>query len=561
MLFKRILRIFRYILIVLLTLILVISVYFRIAVVIEPPSPENVGVLQTMVEYDTAGFLMCGNGRLQQNSYGLWELYVEGGPFEMGVINGKLTQSLISRQEEAFVNRIYELVPSKSYLNVLKYFIAFFNRHMDKYVPGEYQLEIYGISLSADDEYDFIGSKYQRILNYHGAHDIGHALQNMNLVGCTAFASWDGKSSGGELLVGRNFDFHAGEEFNRDKIIAFVKPENGFRFMFITWGGMIGVVSGMNEKGLTITLNAAKSDIPFSAATPVSILAREILQYAATIEEAFEIAKKRETFVSEAFLVGSGQEDIAGVIEKTPDTTVLYIPDTNYLILTNHFLGDNFATDSLNCENMRNTSTVYRSLRVEELMNGYDSLDVASAVEILRNREGLGNTDIGNGNEKAINQLIAHHSVVFKPAQGKVWVSAGPYQLGEYLCYDLNHVFERFPESTGPIILYEESGNIAKDGFLDSADWKSFQEYRRIIGLVRKSIKDKNDTVFNLSYIVSLNPFFFEAYEVAGDRKNFEGDYQAALKYYRKALECEIPTRYTRNAIEDKITDIQEQIR
>ena len=57
---------------------------------------------------------------------------------------------------------------------------------------------------------------------------------------------------------------------------------------------------------------------------------------------------------------------------------------------------------------------------------------------ILRDRKGLHNADIGMGNEKAINQLIAHHSIVFEPKKLLVWVSTSPWQLGEYVAYDLN---------------------------------------------------------------------------------------------------------------------------
>ena len=71
----------------------------------------------------------------------------------------------------------------------LKYFIAWFNRDLDKNVTEEYKLEIFGESQSASPEFDYIGSPYQRLMNYHAAHDIGHALQNMALVGCSSFAN------------------------------------------------------------------------------------------------------------------------------------------------------------------------------------------------------------------------------------------------------------------------------------------------------------------------------------------------------------------------------------
>ena len=49
--------------------------------------------------------------------------------------------------------------------------------------------------------------------------------------------------------------------------------------------------------------------------------------------------------------------------------------------------------------------------------------------------------DLGMGNQLSVNQLIAHHSIVFKPTQQLVWVSTAPYQLGKFVAYDLKKVF------------------------------------------------------------------------------------------------------------------------
>jgi hypothetical protein len=222
-------------------------------------------------------------------------MYLEGNPYEIGYAHGLLTEELMAEQEKAFTGRLAELIPTRFYQRFMLGFVRYFNRNLEEYVLPEYREEIFGISRNAPTEYDFIAPAYARMLNYHAAHDLGHAMQNLNLVACTAFGAWDGRTADSNLLIGRNFDFYINDEFAENKILCFVAPDSGYRFVSVTWAGFAGVVSGMNEKGLTITLNAAKSDIPFGARTPVSLLAREIIQYASTIQEAIAIAESRET--------------------------------------------------------------------------------------------------------------------------------------------------------------------------------------------------------------------------------------------------------------------------
>ena len=267
----------------------------------KPPIPESTTSLSWNRTEPNPDFSLVQNNWLHKSQSGLYEMYIEGSAFERGVAHGKLCRKLLEKQEEYFNDQITKLVPSGFYLHFLKYFVEWFNRNLDKNVTEEYKKEIYGISASASDKFQYIGSNYQRILNYHAAHDIGHALQNLALVGCTSFGTWDDASADGNMIIGRNFDFYVGDRFANNKIVDFVNPSQGFKFMSVGWAGFIGVVSGMNEKGLTVTINAAKSQIPTGSATPVSLVAREILQYAKNIGEAVQIARKRKMFVSIGF--------------------------------------------------------------------------------------------------------------------------------------------------------------------------------------------------------------------------------------------------------------------
>src|SRR3546814_19362254 len=71
----------------------------------------------------------------------------------------------------------------------------------------------------------------------------------------------------GKLLIGRNFDFYAGDAFSEEKVIAFINPARGYTHAMVTWAGMVGAVSGMNEQGLPVTIHEGKAASPHQAKT------------------------------------------------------------------------------------------------------------------------------------------------------------------------------------------------------------------------------------------------------------------------------------------------------
>ncbi|HTI08550.1 MAG TPA: C45 family peptidase [Puia sp.] len=529
-----------------LLLLVIGCIYLYSVAVVDPPDPADKSSLELRRKEMSSGFYTIKNSWFRKSKSGLYEMYVEGSPFERGVINGRLSKELVVRQEDHFNEQIDKMIPSNFYRHFLKYFVGWFNRDLDKNITEEYKEEIYGVSQSASDKYDYIGSNYQRILNYHAAHDIGHALQSMALVGCTSFGTWDARSQDSSMIIGRNFDFYVGDKFAEDKLIAFVNPSKGYKFMTVTWGGFIGVVSGMNEKGLTVTINAAKSDIPSGSATPVSLVAREILQYAKNIEEAEKIAGERKMFVSESFLVASAADKKAVIIEKTPTALDIYDPRQDFILCTNHFQGESLAQSKNNREQMAESASPYRYQRLMELLNANGKNTVRKTIDILRDRKGLHNADIGTGNEKAINQMIAHHSIVFEPQKLLVWVSTAPWQLGEYVAYDLHKVFalqgmQQDQEISEPAL------TIPADSFLLTPAYREFETFRKFKQRIAEGGEVDADS------LVASNPEFYDAYVLAGDYSYKRGQLQKALHFYQLALTKEIATKKEEDHIKDRI--------
>lgn len=504
-----------------------------------------------------------GNNFLIKNRQGHWQLHVAGDPLELGLVTGSLTRELFHHQEDALLSRVGEMVPSSTKQYLLRKFLAWFNRKMHLNIKEEYKTEIYGLSKYASDDYGHIAKAYPRILYLHGAHDIGHALQDLALVGCSSFAAWGEQTEDGKLIIARNFDFYAGDEFAKNKIIAFVNPDEGHKFMSVTWGGMIGVVSGMNDQGLTVTINAGKSKFPLVAKTPVSLVTREILQFASNIEEAIAIAKKREVFVSESIFVGSAKDKKAALIEVSPNNFGVYeVENGNRLICSNHFQSTAYANDKKNQKHILESHSKYRYERMEELLEETPKATPEIAVSILRNREGLDEKEIGYGNEKALNQMLAHHGIVFKPENLLVWVSSNPYQLGEFVAYDLNEVFKEGAENHPAHSISKTDLNIESDSFLQTEAYQNYERYKSLRNDIQNAIASKKPVELGLlSKLIVLNPEFWEAHYIAGTYYLDKGYDTLALSAFLEAETKEITTLPNRKIIEKHIKKLKRRLR
>lgn len=529
---------------IIITLLLALFFYVYIKSHISPPSVRSV-TIQKRKKINEDHYVL-GNNYLKKNKFGIWEMYIEGEPYERGLIYGELAKELIRYQEDVFVEQIKNWVPSRIWQKTLTLIIGYFNSDLPANISLEHQQEIYGISKSFSDDYDFIAPKYARILNYHAAHDIGHALNDYSMVGCTSFSLRGSRTKDSNMIIGRNFDFYVSDAFAKDKMIVFVNPAKGYKFASYSWAGFTGVASGLNEKGLSVTINASKSDIPTASRMPISLLAREILQYASTIKEAIAIAEKRHTFVSETLMIGSSKDGKTILIEKSPTKMDIYDSKSETVICANHYQSALFQNDPINKDNIKNSDSKYRYTRVEKLLNNISVFDVNDAANILRDQHDENGNALGMGNPRAINQLNGHHSVVMVPAKHLMYISTNDFQLGPYIGYDLSKSFvER------KLFI---SDTIAADPFLHThayACYKAFRKRKQEIYTYLQFDKPMHLSSESIQDFVSLNSESYITYETIGKYYQKKGLCDSAIKYFNLALTKKVASPNTEEEIKN----------
>jgi isopenicillin-N N-acyltransferase like protein len=168
-------------------------------------------------------------------------------------------------------------------------------------------------------------------------------------MGCSTVVVGKDRSATGSPLFGRNFDWLPVQGITEHTLVVVYKGEGKRAFAAVTVAPISGVISGMNDAGLSITMNEisikqSKDKAEFNwKGTPLMFAFRRVLEECSTVAEAEKLLREmtRTTTVCMTICDKNG----GAVFEITPKSVEVRSPENGVCCCTNHFRSGTLGMD------------------------------------------------------------------------------------------------------------------------------------------------------------------------------------------------------------------------
>jgi isopenicillin-N N-acyltransferase like protein len=403
--------------------------------------PPHVTLPSGHVTRPRSGLRVFGDSYVTRRG-GILEVRLVGKPSTIGYEHSRLLYPEMVKNE-GIVWRLFRKKVSSSAARLLLLDLAELRyRHVDRDMSLARRQEIAGGALGFQpDPYNQVFPTYQRFVYLNALYDISLSFEHSPLIGCTTFVLSGAAAKDAHTLLARNFDFDAADIFDTGKAVFLVREAGKIPFASVAWPGLVGVVSGMNASGVALVVHGARAGTPRAVGEPVEHALRRVLETAHTTDEAVRALAERPPMVSHIVIIADASGKSVAV-ERVPGQPNFVHALGDKAVVTNHFFGP-AKTDPKNLWVRAHTSTLARYARGQELLNALDHpASVADAVALLRDRKGVGGTPLPLGDRKAIDALIATHSVVMDATARVLWVSEAPHGLGRFVAFDLKRLLD-----------------------------------------------------------------------------------------------------------------------
>ncbi len=473
----------------------------------------------------------------------IWRLHLEGSPETIGDARGRLTARLFEQLDahvQARIERRYGAWLEGWTASMLT---RWDYRGADSHLDEPVRRELAAMAAAMPEAQTGRVSAYHRLFLYQSFDSLAAKLDDVIVEGAAfSITRKRSPSEPGNLLIGRSLWFDLEHEVEPDRIVTVVRPDGRYPYVSVGWPGLVGVVTGINARGIFVALNPARTNDPLEDGAPAPIVLRRVLEEADTLDHAVELLRDAALRSSAVVLVGDGVQRESVIVElgarDREDRRAVRGEDEPVVWATDHMLRESFEGDLQNDWVRRYTSSGYRYDRLGELLGAGGDVDPGRVVAVLRDRRGTQGAELGLGNPNALENFRIAQAVVVDATAMVLWVAEGPSALGRFRAFDLSRLLGR---TDAPAVALDD---LPADPLLYSEEYRDWLEATRAIEhawkLLGRGYPERALASAQIAH--ALAPDVGELHRLLGDIARELGNRDQAIAHYRRYLEL-VPGR------------------
>ena len=244
---------------------------------------------------------------------GLPIVFLEGTPYELGRQHGELLRETVQHSLRHILGhfRRYLKAPLLSPLAV-NWWLGRSWAQSAPLIPQDYLEELRGVS-------DGSGVPLAELWRLHAIPERTYA--------CSTMAVWGRATADGRLIHTRNLDWSIRAGIQDYAAVFVVRPKGKHGFVSAGWAGFIGVLSGINERGLSIGQVGAETLDASYRGVPMAFLMRKVLEDATDLDGAVGLIRDAPRTVGVNYVIADAAAQRAVAMETTAHLAAVFEAD------------------------------------------------------------------------------------------------------------------------------------------------------------------------------------------------------------------------------------------
>ena len=222
------------------------------------------------------------------------------------------------------------------------------------------------------------------------------------LCSCTSIGFLPSATSTGETILAKNFDY---VNFTKPYgLVCETQPKNGYKTLCCRMISLSGALDAMNEHGLAVTYNNARSVDEPECHVPTSVILQEMLETCKDAQEGADFLTKAKTGGHDGIITLADASDHIRTVELSCQHVKVREPQNGVVVNTNHYQTPEMRLVEIPSGKSQKVpgyrSSPIRLARVEELLRNKKTIDEELIKIILR--------DHGHENTPSDNTICFH---------------------------------------------------------------------------------------------------------------------------------------------------------